>query len=135
MCTRRGEGLNETEFQAEVMRLARTMGWMCRHFHDSRREVVRGGAKFMVGDKDAAGWPDLMMWHPTRGLVLAELKGPKTPVTPNQRATLESLAVTAMGMAAGGTGKFRVHLWRPNDMVEVVLPLLRNGQGPILYGV
>lgn len=131
-----GWGINEKEFQTEVMNTARATGWSVRHFHDSRRQVVdSNGHKRLVGDKDAAGWPDLAMWHPSRGVVIAELKGPKTPVSPDQTKTLESLAVTAMSMAIGEQPKLRVHLWRPDDFPGIVVPLLTKGTGPILYGV
>ena len=127
--------MDEREFQTDVMRFARQWGWHVRHFHDSRREIVdKYGRSRMIGDKDAAGWPDLTMWHPTRGVAFVELKGPKTPVTKPQRETLDRLAETAMSMCHGDGPKLRVHLWRPNDFVTHAVPLLRQGIGPIVYG-
>ncbi len=54
--------ISEKEHQAEVIRVAEMYGWKWRHFHDSRREVVRkSGKKLFIGDKDASGWPDLVL--------------------------------------------------------------------------
>lgn len=129
---RRLKPISEKAFQTQVCQLGTRCGWKWWHFHDSRRQV---GSK-LVGDKDAAGFPDLVMCHPSRGVVFVELKSADGRVAAEQRAALEHLAVAAMAMAANGaaTAKTRVHLWRPEDW-PVVQELLVFGRGPITYGV
>ena len=53
--------VTEKAFQSRVVELARLYGWRVAHFHDSRRQVKPG---VFVGDKDAAGFPDLVLVRP-----------------------------------------------------------------------
>jgi hypothetical protein len=62
--------LTEKDFQKQLLEMARMFGWRVAHFHDSRRQVKPG---VFVGDKDAAGFPDLVLVRPPDILVL-ELK-------------------------------------------------------------
>lgn len=65
---------SEKAFQSAVLELAERRGWKTAHFHDSRREVTRpGGKRLVIGDKAAAGFPDLVMVRERR-MILAELK-------------------------------------------------------------
>lgn len=85
----------------------------------------------MVPDPAIAGWPDLAMVHGNRGFIFAELKrGPKQELRPKQLATLELMAPAALLCR----GKVRVHAWRPDDMIGVIIPALRDGRGPVIHG-
>lgn len=86
--------ISEAQFQAQVIRYARMMGWTVWHDHDSRR--------------NAAGLPDLILVRRPR-LVWAELKSARGRVTPDQRAWIEELR--ACGQDA--------RIWRPDDWPEI----------------
>lgn len=129
--------VSEKELHNQVVDFATQCGWKFVHFHDSRRQVSdKQGNRYLIGDKDARGWPDLYLCHPTRGVVHAELKGSTTPVEPHQIAMLDRLAETALSMAPQSvpTRRMRVHLWRPDDLPGVIVPVLARGHGPVLYG-
>ena len=103
--------MTEREFQERIITLARTLGWLVFHTHDSRRQVRPG---VFVGDSDAAGYPDLTLVHPRRHRVVwAELKVGSNKPTAKQQDWLDALA------EAGE----EAHLWRPSDMdaIETVL--------------
>ena len=83
--------LTEREFQAQVMALAKTLGWRVYHTYDSRRSDP--------------GFPDLVLAHEELGFICAELKTDKGRVSAAQREWGELIAAT-------GT---EYHLWRPDD--------------------
>ena len=86
---------HEWHLQAAIEEELRLRGWRFYHSHDSRRSV--------------AGFPDLVCLRGDRVLV-AEIKGPKTRVTVEQRAWLD--AFKAAGVEA--------YLWRfPGDWANV----------------
>lgn len=115
----------EAQFQRAVLDLARRLGWRCAHFNDSRRQVRPG---VFVGDKDAAGFPDLVLVRRGR-IVFAELKTEKGRVKPEQREWLDDLrGPRDLGLSektllqASLRGKLPdvlVCLWRPSDWDEV----------------
>ena len=81
-------GMPEDNFQRQVERLAKSLGWKVYHTHDSRRSH--------------RGWPDLVLGR--RGRVLfRELKTMKGRTTPDQKEWLELL--NAAGHDAA--------VWRP----------------------
>ncbi len=87
----------EAEFQSAVFKLARGAGFLCYHTRDSR--------------KSEAGFPDCVMVHPWRKLVIvAELKVGTNKCTPAQVAWLE--AFRAVGLTAVE--------WRPEQWNEIV---------------
>lgn len=84
--------LSEKQFQSQVIELARTLGWLVAHFHDSRRQVTRpDGKRFFIGDKDAKGFPDVCMVHPKHGVVFMELKKELGKTTPDQDEWIAAL--------------------------------------------
>ena len=86
--------MTEKQFQAQVVELAQTLGWLVYHTYDSRRSVP--------------GFPDLVMVR--NGVIhFAELKSEKGKLTPEQRLWLTEL----------GRGRV-VYLWRPSDWDEIV---------------
>lgn len=87
--------MRENALQAQVLALARVHGWLAYHTHDSRKSVK--------------GFPDLVLVHPARRLVLwRELKTWRGRVTPEQQAWLDAL--TDAGEDAG--------VWRPADLLH-----------------
>jgi hypothetical protein len=104
--------LSEDEFQTGVIEYAKLTGWRVFHVSDSRREVIdrKRGVSRLVGDELAKGWPDLVLCHPGRGLLLyRELKSDKGTVTRDQKRWLEDLAATGAD----------VGVWRPRDLPAI----------------
>jgi VRR-NUC domain len=106
----------EAQFQAAVIEYARRIGWRVAHFHDSRRQV----AGKLVGDADAAGFPDLVLVRVDRRkeLVFAELKASDGQLKPAQRLWLDDLKAIAEG-ASFALNYMQVYVWRPSDWPEI----------------
>lgn len=103
--------LQQTEkgFTQAVLELARLHGWLAAHFHDSRRQVRPG---VYVGDKDAAGFPDVFLVHPKKQIALSfELKVGKNKPTAKQDQWLDALDKAGIPS----------YVLRPDDM-----PLIRK---------
>ena len=83
--------MTEAEFQTAVVELAKWTGWLVFHDYDSRRNT--------------AGFPDLVLAHPQRGVLFCELKTDKGRVTAAQQRWLDTLT------AAGA----ETYVWRPDD--------------------
>lgn len=67
--------MTEADLQSAVLELLRLRGYRTAHFHDSRREVRPG---VFVGDKDAAGFPDIVAVRKRDGrCLIIELKSEK----------------------------------------------------------
>lgn len=97
----------ERDLQGAVVELARMLGWLVYHTHDSRHS--------------AAGFPDLVMVHPGSGaLLFAELKTARGKVTPEQWEWLRALAVRGVSF-----------LWRPEHLADgsIARALQRHGRG------
>lgn len=77
----------EKDFTAAVLQAARACGWKAAHFHDSRRQVRPG---VFVGDKDAAGFPDIFLCKGDQALAL-ELKVEKGRTKPSQVEWIDAL--------------------------------------------
>lgn len=85
---------SERELQDHIVGLARSLGWLAYHTHDSRRSEP--------------GYPDLHLVHPGRGASLfRELKSTKGRISPDQRKW--GAALTAAGQDFG--------YWYPADVV------------------
>ena len=103
--------VSEADFLTAVRELAELRRWLVCHFHDSRREVRRrDGTRLFIGDKEASGFPDLVLVRPP-DVLFAELKSEKGRLTPNQRNWQEALS-ECPGV--------RYFLWRPRDWPEIV---------------
>lgn len=97
--------LSEASFQSVIIGLARTLGWRVHH---TRPAQIRPGrwATPITGD---AGFPDLVLTHPHRGTIFAELK---TSIGRLSDAQVEWLAaLNASGAEA--------YVWRPTDLDAV----------------
>lgn len=86
--------MKEEEFQAQVIELAKLLGWMVYHTRDSRRSP--------------AGFPDLILIRGKIGIA-AELKVGSRKPTAAQLAWVE---------AFGRVGFLPSH-WRPEHWVEI----------------
>ena len=98
------KSMREDALQALVTAAANHHGWRSYHTHDSRRSQP--------------GFPDLLLIHPTRQLILyRELKTQTGRVRPEQTAFLADLT------AAGAD----VAIWRPLDWFNLTIPNLLAG--------
>jgi len=78
--------VTEAEWQEQVVQLAHLYGW--KHLH-VRRSIGKG--KRWTTATNVDGWPDLFLWHPTKGFAAIELKVGKNQPTEEQEAILASL--------------------------------------------
>jgi len=107
---------SEASFQRAIIDLARHQGYLVFHAHDSRRQVRPG---VHVGDRDAAGWPDLVLCRAPR-LIIAELKAEKGRLTAAQQAWIDALS---------GCYSIEVYVWR-TSMWDEIRRLLSPAQTP-----
>lgn len=78
--------LLEKEWQATVVQLLERLGWSVNH-----TRAGRGKKGVWTTPTTAKGWPDLVALRGAR-LLAIEVKGPKTPVTPEQLEWLARFA-------------------------------------------
>ena len=102
--------ISETDFQTQVVQLARICGWTTMHV---RRTIGRG--RRWTTSTSVSGWPDLAIWRPGRFLAV-EIKTDAGTVTPEQADVLESLR---------GAG-IDARVWRPRDWDEIQTTLNPN---------
>ncbi len=94
--------VSEKAFQGQVIALARLCGWRVAHFRAAR--TAQGWRTPVAAD--GAGWPDLVLVHPRRGLLLyRELKTDRGQVAEEQGAWLAALQAAGQDAA----------VWRPRD--------------------
>lgn len=87
--------MTETTLQTRVGQIARELGWLFYHTHDSRRSEP--------------GFPDCVFLHPKGGrLLVRELKDMRRKATPEQLDWLAGF--THAGIDAG--------IWRPIDLLD-----------------
>lgn len=102
--------MTEAQLQDAIVDLAHLYGWAVAHFRPARTEHGwRTPAQY-----DAAGFVDLVLVHPRRGVIFAEVKSDRGKVRPDQRAWLDRLE------AAGA----HADIWRPVDFPDRIAPLL-----------
>lgn len=86
------ESMSEKQFQDHVVAMAKRLGWLTYHTHDSRRS--------------APGFPDLVM---VRGTVLyRELKAANGVVSNHQDVWLRALRVAGVD----------ADVWKPKDLMS-----------------
>ena len=88
------DGMSERNFQSAVIAMAQAEGYLVFHAYDSRRSE--------------AGFPDLVMAHPVRGTIFAELKTASGKTTGAQDLWYNTL----------DSGGAEVYLWRPADLAS-----------------
>lgn len=96
--------ISEAAFQSSLIETAERLGWKVAHFHDSRREVRPG---VWVGDRRAAGFPDLVMVRGQR-LLAVELKKDKEKLKPAQEEWMRVLRNAC-----------EAHVWTPSQWDEI----------------
>lgn len=106
--------ISESALQSAVIELAHMEGWLVHH---TRPVQIRPGrwATPIQGD---AGFPDLVLTHPTRGTIFAELKTTVGRLSEQQKEWIERLQ--ASGLEA--------HVWRPRDIRDIRIRLGRKAQ-------
>lgn len=105
----------EGQLQRAVTDLAELLGWRWLHH---RPAVTDQGWRTAVSGSHAKGWPDLVLVR--ERLVLAELKGPRGKLSPEQSDWLDSLA----------TAGVESYCWGPDDWDEIEATLTRvEGHG------
>lgn len=114
-----GRNMSEKVFTKNVIDLARKLGWRAAHFWDSRRQVRPG---VFVGDRDAAGWPDLVLAKQHGGtgpttLIFAELKSEGGVMTQAQKDWYNILDLVQ--------GRVYVVIWKPKAMQAIADFLMR----------
>ncbi len=92
---------SEAHFQAAIVDLARRLGWLVYHTHDSRRSQ--------------AGFPDLFMVRGEHALA-AELKSATGRLSPEQTEWIARLRMAGID----------AHVWRPADKAKIVEILSRD---------
>jgi hypothetical protein len=104
--------MSEDAFLAAVLDVVHLYGWKAAHFRPA--QTARGWRTAVGGD--GTGFPDLVLVHPRKGLIVAELKTATGTLNPEQ------LAWQAILVAA----RVRYFLWRPADLDLHVTGVLRN---------
>ena len=95
---------SEAMFQAKVIQLAKANGWMVFHPRKSQDRTGRW-LTALAGD---AGFPDLVLAHPKRGLVFAELKSARGVLSQAQKQWLYALSQHG-----------EVYMWQPKDLQAI----------------
>jgi hypothetical protein len=101
--------ITETDWQRQVVELARITGWRTMHVRRSR-----GKGRQWQTTTSCAGWPDLILWRDR--VIAAELKSERGHVTLEQANVLASLEHAGI----------EVHVWRPADLDTIVAILNRR---------
>lgn len=99
---------SESDFQKQVIQLARLYKWRAAHF---RAAMNRRGQWQTPVQADGAGFPDLVLVRDR--VIWAELKSEKGKLSPEQEQWIARLK------AAGQ----EVYVWRPKDWNEIVTTL------------
>lgn len=105
----------ELEYERTVIDAAKAAGWLV---HAERAAVSKG--KWSTPIKGHAGFPDLVMIHPSTGrLLIVELKRKPNKASDAQMQWLRAFQVAFMGYDLGA--RFRVLLvWVPDDLDDLL---------------
>ena len=104
--------ISEAEFQKAVIQLAKLHGWKVMHTQPAQ---IRPG-KWITPNTGNQGFPDLVMSHPYRGTLFAELKADKGVVSELQWDWINSLQESGE----------EVHVWRPCHLEKISERLARK---------
>ena len=96
----------ERDFTQRVIRYARLRGWLVHHCRPTRMASGRW-ATAIQGD---AGFPDLVLAHPNRGVIYAELKTESGRLSAEQNRWQHALTCAYA----------RSFTWRPSDWHTIV---------------
>lgn len=101
----------EAQFQTALINLASATGWFVHH----GRKVQNRAGRWETPIAGHPGFPDLVLVHSTRGLIVAELKSAGGRVGSGQQRWLDMLG-----------DHVEVHVWRPADWDQIVKRLTQN---------
>lgn len=94
---------SETEFQREVIKIAKSLGWYV--YHALPGQGRNRHLTLFIGKR---GFPDLVLCRPPR-LIFAELKSERGKPSTDQMEWLDALRACGV----------EVYLWRPSDLETV----------------
>ncbi|NBP24620.1 MAG: VRR-NUC domain-containing protein [Proteobacteria bacterium] len=97
--------VSEAAFQQVVIDVARWHGW--KVFHPLPAQNARG--RWRTAQAGDTGFPDLVLAHPKRGVIFAELKSAIGKLSDRQQAWIDTLR------QAGA----EVYVWRPADIEQI----------------
>jgi len=104
--------MTEKAWQTYVVDLAKWNGWHVYHPLPVRNEK----GVWRTATQGDTGFPDLVLAHPTRGVIFAELKSATGRLSDNQIQWIGTLK------AAGA----EVYVWRPSDRPQVTEILTKD---------
>jgi hypothetical protein len=108
--------MTEEEFKANVIELARTLGW--RIHHDRPARLIDGEWRTAIeGD---AGFPDLVLARKGR-LIIAELKAENGKLTGDQKQWIHEMANTTRPV---------IQVWKPSAIQHIAHLLGPKGKNP-----
>lgn len=107
--------MSEAPFTTVLIGTARLVGWYVHHDRPARTHSGRWATN-VQGD---TGFPDLVLAHRSRGLVVAELKSHTGRLEPGQAEWLDRFA-------RAGIPTF---LWRPEHWLGTIVPVLNGEEG------
>lgn len=105
--------VSERMFQDAIVQLAKWNGW--KVFHPLTVQGFNG--RWRTALQGDPGFPDLVLAHPERGVIFAELKSSIGKVSDLQMEWISTLR------AAGA----EVYVWRPRDLKEAQQILTQKG--------
>jgi len=97
--------ITESAFQAVIVETARLTGWKSVHILPTKLQ----NGRWRSAQSGDTGFPDLVLAHPQRGVIFAELKTQLGRVTDQQLDWITTLK------AAGA----EAYIWRPSDWNEI----------------
>jgi hypothetical protein len=97
--------MSEAQWQAQVVQLAQTFGWLVQH-----TRPAKVGDKWVTPITGDVGFPDLVLAHPERGVLFAELKAERGRLSAGQ---------VEWGRVLKAAGA-ECYLWRPDDLTAVL---------------
>jgi len=106
--------ISERAFQQAVVELATMTGWMVNH----QLPAQNANGRWRTPTQGHIGFPDLVLAHPTRGVIFAELKSAVGRVSEAQRSWLDTLELAGV----------EAYVWRPTDMPFIKSRLMKGTQ-------
>lgn len=126
----------ETKFQADLVKLARDLGWGITH--QASKKLAEEASSWGVPPpeldglifhprimyRSEPGWPDLtLVRRRDRRLIFVELKAEDGKLTARQREVLELLQCLEGSWSGGPRGDLGLHVqvfvWKPSDMPTI----------------
>lgn len=106
-------GISESAFQSQIVQLAHTYGWLVQHTRPAKQ-----GDRWLTPITGDPGFPDLVLAHPSRGVLFVELK--------TQRGAVSEAQYQWGRTIRDGGAEWRI--WRPKDYEEILKRLSGKGE-------